>query len=214
MGFPGVQNTTSSFCPQSMKQGGNTSPSVCAGWTWQMPLHGSIHHDLIQFSFSHYNAPAAIRMTSMVSNLYQNLTGAVSTKSWMTDPIHLQIGIYQGDHLSVLVFNTVMKTLLDTITKCHPDLGYQLSSSSIKSNLLQYANDTSLLADGPFSCKALLATTEAYGVTQIDLCSVLFSECLLYSDYTMSQWSEVWAVSDSMQLCLLPTLPFIFVCCV
>ena len=44
----------------------------------------------------------------------------------------------------------------------YPDWGYHLSSSSVKSNLLQYADDTSLLADGPSSCKAMLTTTEAW----------------------------------------------------
>ena len=34
--------------------------------------------------------------------------------------------------------------------------------SSDKSNLLQYADDTSLIADGPSSCQTLLATTEAW----------------------------------------------------
>ena len=62
----------------------------------------------------------------------------------------------------MLVFNTVMNTLVDTIAKCHPDLGYQLSSSPVKSKLLQYAEDTSLLSDGPSSCQALLTTTEAW----------------------------------------------------
>ena len=132
-------------------------------------------------------------MISTVSYLYDDLTGIVSTKSWMTDPIHLQTGVYQGALLSVLVFSTVMNplsnrvnmqdvstpkvfvspvfvtdeefrgrnilhidpiatcsletdhlftlhcsmslyqimnTLVDTITKCYPDLGYSLSSSS------------------------------------------------------------------------------------
>ena len=134
--------------------------SLCVCWLDLANAFGRIHHDLIRFSFSHYHAPAA--MTSMLSNLYQDLTGVVSTKSWLTDPIHLQIGVYQGDPLSVLVFNTVMNTLVDTITKCHPDLEYHLSSSSVKSNLLQYADDTSLLADGPSSCKAMLTTPEAW----------------------------------------------------
>ena len=110
-----------------MKQRGNTSPSVC--WLDLANAFGSVHHNMIQFSF----------LTTMP----------------------LQHDQY-GDPLSVLVFNTVMNTLVDTITKCHPDLGYQLSSSPIKSNLLQYADDTSLLAHGPSSCKALLATTEAW----------------------------------------------------
>ena len=98
----------------------------------------------------------------MVSSLYVDLIGVVSTKSWQTAPIHLQIGVFQGDPLSVLVFNTVMNTLVDTITQRHPNLGYTLAASSQRSNLLQYADDTSLLSDGPSSCQTLLSTTEAW----------------------------------------------------
>ena len=98
----------------------------------------------------------------MVSSLYEDLIGVVSTKSWKTAPIHLQIGVFQGDPLSVLVFNTVMNILVDTITKRHSNLGYMLAASSQRSNLLQYADDTSLLSDGPSSCQSLLSTTEAW----------------------------------------------------
>ena len=78
--------------------------------------------------------------------------------------MHLQIGVFQGDPLSVLVFNTVMNTLVDTITKRHSNLGYTLAASSQWSNLLQYVDDTSLLSDGSSSCQcqSLLSTTEAW----------------------------------------------------
>ena len=100
-------------------------------------------------------------MTKMISSLYQDLVGIITSKSWQTAPIHLQIGVFQGDPLSALVFNTVMNTLVDTITKNHSALGYKLDASASRSTLLQYADDTSLLADGPSSCQTLLNTTEA-----------------------------------------------------
>ena len=100
-------------------------------------------------------------MEDIISSLYEVLIGVVSTKSWQTAPIHLQIGVFQGDPLSVLVFNTVMNTLVDTITKGHSNLGYMLAASSQRSNLLQYADDTSVLSNGPSSCQTLLSTTEA-----------------------------------------------------
>ena len=134
--------------------------SLCVCWLDLANAFGTVHHDLIRFSLSHYHAPQS--MISTVSNLYDQLTGIVSTKSWMTDPIHLQTGVYQGDPLSVLVFNTVMNTLVDTITKHYPDLGYSLCSSPNKTNQLQYADDTSLIADGPSSCKTLLSATESW----------------------------------------------------
>ena len=134
--------------------------SLCVCWLDLANAFGSVHHKLIQFSFQHYHAPP--EMVEMISNLYEGLIGVVSTKSWQTSPIHLQIGVFQGDPLSVLVFNTVMNTLVETITRKHSALGYKLSTTSCRSNLLQYADDTSLLADGPSSCQILLDTTEAW----------------------------------------------------
>ena len=58
------------------------------------------------------------------------------------------------------MFNTVINTLVDTITKCYPHLGYSLTSSRHRTNLLQYADDTSLIADVPSSCKTLLGVIE------------------------------------------------------
>ena len=134
--------------------------SMCVCWLDLANAFGSVHHSLIQYSFGHYHAPR--EMLEMIFNLYQGLFGVISCKSWQTAPIHLQIGVFQGDPLSVLVFNTVMNTLVDTITKQYSTLGYKLDASSSRSNLLQYADDTSLLADGPSSCQTLLSATETW----------------------------------------------------
>lgn len=66
-----------------------------------------------------------------------------------------KIGVYQGDPLSVVIFNTVMSTLIDTL-QTRLDLGYTISTSNHQVNLLQYAEDTCLLANSPASCQHLL----------------------------------------------------------
>jgi potassium voltage-gated channel Eag-related subfamily H protein 8 len=134
--------------------------SLCVCWLDLSNAFGSVHHSLIRFSFQHYHAPP--EMVDMMAAFYENLIGIVSSKSWQSQPLHLQIGVFQGDPLSVLVFNTVMNTLVDTITKQYSSLGYALGASSQRSSLLQYANDTTLLADGPSSCQRLLSTIEAW----------------------------------------------------
>ena len=48
-----------------------------------------------------------------------------------------------------------MNTIVDTITD-RIDLGYQFSGSSRKVNILQYADDTCLVANSPASCQFLL----------------------------------------------------------
>ena len=48
-----------------------------------------------------------------------------------------------------------MNTLLDTVS-LRSDLGYHFSNSSRRVNILQYADDTCLVADSPASCQFLL----------------------------------------------------------
>ena len=45
-------------------------------------------------------------MIRLVSALYDGLTAVISTDKWTTAPIHLQLGVYQDDLLSVIIFNT------------------------------------------------------------------------------------------------------------
>ena len=73
----------------------------------------------------------------------------------------LEIGVYQGDTLSVMIFNTVMNTLVDTL-QTRADLGYHLSNASHQVNVLQYANDTCLITNSPASCQHLLNLTSRW----------------------------------------------------
>ena len=66
------------------------SLSVC--WLDLTNAFGSVHHELIRFSLSHYHAPQV--MVSTISNLYEDLTGVISSKAWTTNPIYLQIWVY------------------------------------------------------------------------------------------------------------------------
>ena len=134
--------------------------SLCVCWLDLANAFGSVHHDLIAFSLAHYHAPP--EMIRLVSNLYDGLTTVISTDKWTTAPIHLQLGVYQGDPLSVIIFNTVMNTLVNSITQRCAHLGYSLNSVSGRINLLQYADYTSLIGDGLSSCRHLLSLTELW----------------------------------------------------
>ena len=134
--------------------------SLCVCWLDLANAFGSVHHDLIAFSLAQYHAPP--EMIRLVSNLYDSLTAVISTNKWTTVPIHLQLGVYQGDPLSVIIFNTMMNTLVESIAQRGAHLGYNLNSVPGKFNLLQYADDTSLISDGPSSCQHLLSLTESW----------------------------------------------------
>ena len=124
--------------------------SVAVCWLDLANAYGSVHHHLIDFSLRHYHAPPQFLAT--VKDLYTSLSAKVITADWETPVIPLQKGVYQGDPLSVVIFNTVMNTLLDTIS-LRLDLGYRFSNSSRRVNILQYADDTCLVADSPASCQ-------------------------------------------------------------
>ena len=133
--------------------------SITVCWLDLANAYGSVHHDLIDFTLQHYHAPSCFR--DVVASLYSNLSAVVTTQSWTTNPIPLQIGVYQGDPLSVIIFNTVMATLADSIDH-QQHLGYKFSKSSRSTNILQYADDTCLIADGPSSCQQLLNCVERW----------------------------------------------------
>ena len=61
------------------------------------------------------------------------------------------MGVYQGDPLSVVVFNTVIMTLADAL-KADQHLGYTFTQSQGSMNVLQYADDTCLIGSGPAYC--------------------------------------------------------------
>ena len=86
---------------------------------------------------------------------------SVRLSSWSTKPVPMNLGVYQGDPLSVIIFNTVMSTLADSL-KAHEHLGYSLSGSKVRTNILLYADDTCLVANGPASCQHLLSQMERW----------------------------------------------------
>ena len=86
----------------------------------------------MQFSVEHYHAPQCFR--HILQALYSDLVGKVITNEWETPPVPLDIGVYEGNPLSVVIFNTIINTLVQS----RADLGYTLSSSTCQINLLQY----------------------------------------------------------------------------
>ena len=63
--------------------------------------------------------------------------------------------------LSVIIFNTVMNTLIDTL-KMRSELGFNLPKSSHKLNLLQVADDSCLIAKDSSACQSLLNVVERW----------------------------------------------------
>ena len=125
--------------------------AIC--WVDLANAYGSVYHSLIKFSLQHYNPPPKFR--KVVESFYTGLYASVSSVMWDTPFIPIQVGVYQGDPLSVVIFNTVINTMVDTV-QSRQDLGYIISPSQKPVNLLQYADDTCLVANSPSSCQHLI----------------------------------------------------------
>jgi hypothetical protein len=133
--------------------------SLCVCWVDLANAYGSVHHDLIKFSLNHYHAPPKLR--NMVGDFYSGLSVSISTQTGRTKAIPLEVGLYQGDPLSVTIFNTVMNTYLDGLEKLQK-CAYKFSNSTQSLYMLQYADDTCLVSDGPASCRAMLDFTDKW----------------------------------------------------
>lgn len=127
------------------------SLAVC--WVDLASAYGSVHHSLLLYSLKHYHAPP--KLTNLVQSFYTGLAATVSSGSWATPFIPINVGVYQGDPLSVVFFNTVINTMVDTI-QTRRDLGYKFVHSQPHVNLLQYADDTCLIGNSPASCQHLI----------------------------------------------------------
>ena len=132
--------------------------SLAVRWLDLANAYGSVHHSLITFSLQHYHAPP--KFPHLVQNFYSNLAVTINSSQWSTPPIPLEIGVYQGDPLSIVIFNTMINTMVDTI-KSRPDLGYCLTENQTIS-LLQYADNTCLIASSPSSCQQLLQLVDRW----------------------------------------------------
>ena len=98
---------------------------------------------------------------NIVGDLHSDLQALITTPDWTSRPIPLKMGVYQGDPFSVVIFNTVMCTMADSMMGLQ-HLGYRFSQSQRAMHLLQYADDTCLISDGPSVCKELLEGVERW----------------------------------------------------
>ena len=75
--------------------------------------------------------------------------------SWPTATIPLALGVNQGDPLSVVIFNMVINTMVDTL-QTRSDLGFLLPNSHHQVSFMQYADDTCITVNSPAAGQQLL----------------------------------------------------------
>jgi hypothetical protein len=119
-----------------------------------------MEHNLILLTLQHYHLDPAF--ISLIRAFYSGLSVVVTTKSWTTDSIPLNIGIFQGDPLSVIIFNLVANLFVELITEHYNHLGYDFTGSAHKLSLLQYADDSCLASNSLENCQILCKAAEMW----------------------------------------------------
>ena len=127
--------------------------SLAIAWLDIANAYGSVHHSLIQFALSHYHAPP--EFCHLIQSWYSGLSASISIKNSLSSTVPLQIGLYQGDPLSVVIFLSVMATLSDTL-QTRQDLGFPMSNMYTVVNHLLYADDTCVIGRSPADCQHLV----------------------------------------------------------
>ncbi len=138
-----------------IKDANQHQQSLAIAWLDLANAYGRVSHQLIQFALSHYHAPS--EFLALDSNLYEN-------QQWETKPVDLLFGVVQGDPLSVSIFNNAINLLLDHIQTVCPDAGYRFSSSARELLILQYADDTCLIAKNAKKSQQMLQATGVVGL--------------------------------------------------
>ena len=133
--------------------------SLAIAWLDITNAYGSVNHALIQFALDRYHAPP--EFCKLLQSWYTGLTASISTPDWVSPVIPLEIGVLQGDPLSVVIFLTVMATLSDTLDT-RKELRATIPSTSSSVNHLLYADDTCITASSPAACQELLNVVEQW----------------------------------------------------
>ena len=139
--LPSVPGVSEHQCKLAaiIKAARSSKHSLAVAWLDIANAYGSVHHSLIQFAMSRYHAPP--QLCTLLHSWYSGLSVTVSTSEWVSQAIPLEIGVYQGDPMSVVIFLTVMATLSDTL-QARQDLGVMLTNLESVVNHLLYADDT------------------------------------------------------------------------
>ena len=99
--------------------------SLAVAWLDIANAYGSVSHSLIQFALQRYHAPP--EFCQLLKSWYTGFSATISTTDWVSQAFPLEIGILQGDPLSLVIFLTVM-----LLSQTHLLPGRTLESKSTK----------------------------------------------------------------------------------
>lgn len=138
---------------EMMREAKHQQRNLTLCWIDLANAYGSVQHNLIFLALEHYHLPA--HFVRLIKNMNFSLSVLILTNSWSTSSFPLQVGIFQGDPLSVVIFNLVINLYVEFSQESYLQLGYCFSGSSYTVPLLQYADDSCLVSNSVENCQNL-----------------------------------------------------------
>ena len=119
--------------------------SIACCWIDFKNAFGSIRHKLIDFILSHYHLSSHFQ--NVVKNMYSSLTAVVQTQAWSTKSFPYRVGVFQGDPLSVAIFNMITCLFADAVLQSELNSAYCFKATGDNLQLLLFADDAALVAN-------------------------------------------------------------------
>ena len=114
---------------------------------------GSVKHYLIRFALNHYHVGDQFK--PVVGNFYSSLYTIVQTSKWTIGAMPYQIWVFQGDPLSVAIFDMVTNLFADAIIQHSDRMAYYFKSTGDPFVLLFFADAAVMVANSAKHCQKL-----------------------------------------------------------
>ena len=124
-----------------------------------MNAYGRVPHSLIIFALKRYHLPS--NFIEVILSYYDKLVVKIKTKNWSSKTFWYELGLFQGDPLSVILFLICFNILLELLVKQN-HLGYKPSFSDSKTSNKAFADDLTLMAKTAKGIKQMIETVEKF----------------------------------------------------
>ena len=128
---------------EELKDAKTTKRQIYVVWVDLMNAYGRVPHNLILFALKHYKFPKWLQ--DYIFKYYDELIVRVVTKDWKSNWFFYQMGLFQGDPLSVVLFLIVFNLLLDLL-KANKNFGFKSSFCSDITSNRAFADDLTLMS--------------------------------------------------------------------
>ena len=103
---------------------------------------GRVPHGLIEDALTRHFLPQNI--ITYFHNSYTNSKAVVQTKEWRSSPFPFKRGVFQGDHISPIIFLMTFNPIIQSLQNQSQKFGYKLGDFSYVT--LPYADDFCLIS--------------------------------------------------------------------